>query len=189
MEAWLEYFLRGLVEEYERVASTVADLSQFVAGGEHGRLRLTSAQQNGLTKLRLEGRREFTRRDYERLTGVSRPVAGRELTALVSHGMLISRGRGPKASYLFAGSTDAAVATRAGRPAKWTDVTIERELGDWLGDRPTWPTAQEFTAAGKRSLYLAASRNGGIERWRSHFKLGPAARTRASSGGSAWPVG
>ena len=63
MEAWLEYFLRGLVEEYERVASTVADLSQFVAGGEHGRRRLTSAQQNGLTKLRLEGRREFTRRD------------------------------------------------------------------------------------------------------------------------------
>jgi Fic family protein len=181
MEFWLEYFVRGLVEEYERVASTVADLSQSVAGGDHAPLRLTGTQQNGLTKLRLEARREFTRRDYEQVTGVSRAVAGRELAALVSHGTLTTRGSGPKTSYRFAGSTAAVVPTSVGRPAKWTDATIERELRSWLGDRETWPTAQEFTAAGKRSLYAAASRNGGIVRWRSHFQLGPTGRPRAST--------
>ena len=37
MEQWLEYFLRGLVEEYERVASTVADLSSLAAAGGRSR--------------------------------------------------------------------------------------------------------------------------------------------------------
>lgn len=41
MEEWLEYFLRGLVEEYERVASTVSDLSSLAAAGGRAPLRLT----------------------------------------------------------------------------------------------------------------------------------------------------
>jgi Fic family protein len=172
MESWLEYFLRGLVEEYERVASTVEDLSQFITGSDQAPLRLTRPQQNGLTRLRLDGRREFTRRDYEHVTGVSRPVAARELKALVQHGMLTVRGGGPNTSYLFSASVEpTAERVKAGRPAKWTDASIERELRTWLGDRSTWPSAQEFAAAGKRTLYAAASRNGGIERWRSLFKL------------------
>jgi Fic family protein len=172
MESWLEYFLRGLVEEYERVASTVEDLSQFITGSDQAPLRLTRPEQNGLTRLRLDGRHEFTRRDYEHVTGVSRPVAARELKALVQHGMLTVRGAGPNTSYLFSGSVEpTAEPVKAGRPAKWTDASIERELRTWLGDRSTWPSAQEFAAAGKRTLYAAASRNGGIDRWRSLFKL------------------
>lgn len=171
LELWLEYFLRGLVEEYERVASTVADLSQFSAGGDQAPVRLTRTQQSALTRLRLQGVREFTRRDYEDVSGVSRAVAGRELTALISHGMLTIRGGGPNTSYLFAGSTERAEPVKAGRPTKWTNATIERELRAWLGTRSSWPTAEEFAAAGKRSLYAAASRRGGIERWRSLFKL------------------
>ena len=45
MQWWLEYFLRGLVEEYERVAVTVADLDTLVTGGIASALRLTDAQQ------------------------------------------------------------------------------------------------------------------------------------------------
>jgi cell filamentation protein, protein adenylyltransferase len=172
MEAWLEYFLRGLAEEYERVAATVADLSRFMAGGDQAPLRLTNGQQNGLTKLRLIGLGQFSRRDYQDATGVSRPVAIRELGALVDYGLLVVRGSGPNTRYSFTGSTrpDATPVT-SGRPPKWSDTVIERELREWLGTRSTWPSPAEFDAAGKRPLYVAASRSGGIRRWRAHFRL------------------
>jgi Fic family protein len=51
MEEWLEYFLRGLVEEYERVASTVADLSSLAAAGGREPLRLTAAMKRPLVLL------------------------------------------------------------------------------------------------------------------------------------------
>ncbi len=114
MEFWLEYFLRGLAEEYERVASTVLDLGQLATGTDQAPLRLTTSQQNGLTRLRLDGRREFTRRDYEAAAGVSRSGANSELQALVRHGVLNVRGRGATTSYAFAGSAGT-TATRAGR--------------------------------------------------------------------------
>jgi hypothetical protein len=45
-------------------------------------------------------------------------------------------------------------------------VKIERELRDFLAERSTWPTAGEFQAEGHGALYAAASRSGGIRRWR-----------------------
>ena len=167
MEFWLEYFLRGLAEEYERVASAVVDLGRFAAGSDHAPLRLTSSQQNGLTKLRLAGRREFTRRDYEAAAGVSRSSAGSELKALVRHGVLNVRGRGANTSYVFAGAAgQAATGSSAGRKTTWTEQTIERELRTWLDGGSSWPAYAEFVAAGRRDLYAAASRNGGVARWR-----------------------
>lgn len=165
MEFWLEYFLRGLAEEYERVASTVLDLGQLATGTDQAPLRLTTSQQNGLTRLRLDGRREFTRRDYEAAAGVSRSGANSELQALVRHGVLNVRGRGATTSYAFAGSAGT-TATRAGRKKTWTEYAIEHELRTWLSDRASWPSYSEFVAAGKRDLYAAASRNGGVPRWR-----------------------
>ncbi|HTW13192.1 MAG TPA: Fic family protein [Solirubrobacteraceae bacterium] len=167
MEFWLEYFLSGLAEEYERVASTVVDLGQLAAGAEQAPLRLSASQQNGLTKLRLDGRREFTRRDYEPAAGVARSAAGKELQGLVRHGVLTVRGRGATTTYAFAGPAgSAATTTRAGRKVIWTEHAIEHELRAWLDGRSSWPTYQEFIAAGKRDLYAAASRNGGTARWR-----------------------
>jgi Fic family protein len=167
MEFWLEYFLRGLAEEYERVASTVADLSQFVTGVERGPLRLTSGQQNAATRLRLDGRREFTRREYESAAGVGRSAANKELQTLVQHGVLNTRGRGPTTAYVFAGSAGPANAgKRPGPKATWTDAAIERELRTWLDGRSSWPSYSEFVTSGKRDLYAAASRNGGVARWR-----------------------
>lgn len=170
MEFWLEYFLRGLAEEYERVASTVLDLGQLAIGTDQAPLRLTTSQQNGLTRLRLDGRREFTRRDYEAAARVSRSGANSELQALVQHGLLNVRGRGATTSYAFAGSAGTA-ATRAGRKKTWTEYAIEHELRTWLSGRSSWPSYSEFVAAGKRDLYAAASRNGGVPRWRRIIRL------------------
>jgi len=47
-----------------------------------------------------------------------------------------------------------------------TDERIEAELREFLDGRDRWPKAEEWRAAGKKSLYDHASANGGIKRWR-----------------------
>lgn len=167
MEWWLAYFLRGLAEEYERVAATVMDLSGLVAAGGNEPLRLTASQERALASLHLSGRREFTRRDYEHAANVARSAAGQDLKQLVRHGVLVPRGAGPGARYAFAAGLGGAAARETrGRPAKWTDTMIERELRAFVNRTGRWPSAQEFRAADKGPLYAAASRAGGIARWR-----------------------
>jgi hypothetical protein len=58
---------------------------------------------------------------------------------------------------------------QAGRPRQWTEAKIEKELRDFLASRPGWPLQREFTAAGSGALYSAASRHGGIRRWRERM--------------------
>lgn len=96
MEVWLEYCLAGLVEEYERVAATVTELSALLTAGGSQPLRLTAGQERALTTLRLQGRREFARRDYEAAAGVGRTAASEEISALIRHGLLAPRGSGPR---------------------------------------------------------------------------------------------
>jgi hypothetical protein len=165
MNGWLEYFLTGLAEEYERVAATVADLSTLTVVG-NGPLQLTAGQEAALTTLRIEGRREFTRRDYERAGSVGRATAGNDLRALIEHGVLEPRGSGPATRYAFTGNSRRAGGDGRGRPTKWTEARIESALREFLGGRTSWPSAGEFAAAGRGDLYAAASRNGGIGRWR-----------------------
>jgi Fic family protein len=173
METWLEYFLRGLAEEYERVAATVTDLSTLMPGGDGGPLRLTAGQQRAITALRVKGRQEFTRREYEEAAGVSRSSAGQDLANLARHGVLVVRGRGPGTRYVFSGAVRPSTRKPGGpgRPAKWTDSAIEAELRRFLDGRSTWPSPDEFRAAGLGPLYAAASRAGGIARWRRAFGL------------------
>jgi len=167
MEWWLSYFLRGLAEEYERVAATVTDLGALLAAGGNEPLRLTASQERALASLRLSGRREFTRRDYEHAANVARSAAGQDLKQLIRHGVLVPRGTGPAARYAFAaGLGDATARQTRGRPAKWTDTKIDRELRAFVNGTGRWPSAEEFRAAGKGPLYAAASRAGGIARWR-----------------------
>ncbi|MDX6672043.1 MAG: hypothetical protein QOI91_2406 [Solirubrobacteraceae bacterium] len=167
MEKWLEYFLGGLVEEYERVASTVTDLSSLVAGAGDEPLRLTASQQRALATLRIEGRQEFNRRDYERAAGVGRTAANDEIGALVRHGVLIPRGASSATRYVFSSvARPDPQPRRRGRARKWTDQLVERELKAFLDGRSTWPSREEFQAAGRGDLYSAASRAGGISRWR-----------------------
>lgn len=165
MEFWLDYFLRGLAEEYERVAATVSDLASLAPGGTSAPLQLSAGQQAAVAALRLEGRREFGRRDYEGVAGVGRTAATQDLLALVRHGVLHVRGTGPNTRYAFAGAV--AEKRGTGRPPKWTDAAIERQLRAFLKDHSSWPGQEAFIAAGRRDLYAAASRNGGIKRWRA----------------------
>jgi Fic family protein len=166
MDVWLEYFLRGLAEEYERVAATVADLSGLMPGGS-GPLQLSASQQRALTALRLRGRHEFTRREYEEAGGVRKTAAGDDLRQLTLHGVLRVRGAGPHTRYVFYGALpNRGRAGGAGRRAKWTDATIEAELRAFLDGKREWPSHEEFREAGKSALYGAMSRAGGVARWR-----------------------
>jgi Fic family protein len=112
MEFWLDYFLRGLAEEYERVAATVEDLSALIPGGSGGALRLTAGQERAIARarhaVRLPQRRdnpeallspgtpdEMDRRRHRgRAAGVSRRQIGMALTARVPRGRQGSAVRG-----------------------------------------------------------------------------------------------
>lgn len=168
MEAWLDYFLAGLVEEYERVAATVEDLGALVAAGGRTPLRLTASQERAIAALRIAGRREFSRRDYEEAAGLGRSAANSEISELVQHGVLMPRGAGSATRYAFASLVAGGprAPDRRGRRPKWDDTRIERELREFLADRGSWPIPEEFAAHGRRDLYAAASRAGGIGRWR-----------------------
>jgi Fic family protein len=166
MEQWLHYYLAGLAEEYERVAVTIEDLGDLASGGSP-QLQLKASQQRALIRLRIEGRREFTRVEYEGAAGVGRTSAIKDLQALVRHGVLMLRGHGPSTRYaLPGGGGQRSKATGPGRPRRWTDSLIERELRAYIDQRADWPAPAEFRAAGHGDLYAAASRNGGIARWR-----------------------
>ena len=165
MDVWLEYFLTGLAEEYERVAAEVAALSALTVLGNRP-LQLSTSQEAALTALQIEGRREFSRRDYEQAGRVSRATAGNDLRSLVEHGVVQPRGGGPATRYAFTGAGRAPRADGRGRPTRWTEARIESALREFVAGRTTWPSASEFAAAGLGGLYAAASRNGGIGRWR-----------------------
>ncbi len=99
---------------------------------------------------------------------MGRSAAGNDLRQLIRHGILVPRGRGRATRYAFAGSPPSARSgrSRRGRTAEWTETKIEQELRAFLSDRSAWPSPEEFRAAEKGALYAAASRNGGIGRWR-----------------------
>lgn len=48
----------------------------------------------------------------------------------------------------------------------WNHTQIEREMRAFLERQTEWPGCAAFIAAGRRDLYAAASRGGGIARWR-----------------------
>ena len=57
------------------------------------------------------------------------------------------------------------------RARSWTEDRIRSELEAFCAGREAWPTEREFTDAGKRRLYNAASRNGGVRRWAAALGL------------------
>jgi hypothetical protein len=62
----------------------------------------------------------------------------------------------------------------------WTERRIRKELQAFCADGDIWPTEREFTEAGLRSVYSAASRNGGVAYWAQ--ELGLARRRRRPLG-------
>jgi hypothetical protein len=61
----------------------------------------------------------------------------------------------------------------SGKPSakSWTEDRIRLELRRFCARRELWPTEREFVEAGKRALYSAASRNGGVARWAAELGL------------------
>jgi Fic family protein len=167
METWLDYYLEGLAEEYERVAAEVEELDRLGLG-RSAQLQLTTSQQRVLSALAVQGVSEFTRSDFERIGGLSRASAGRDVDALLKARVIrrVRASRGSSTRYAFAHQGE-----RTGRPREWTDDRIEAELRSFTADRADWPKVREFDEAGKRSLYLAVSRNGGSAFWAERLGL------------------
>lgn len=161
MNTWLEYFLRGLAEEYERVAARIGEL-QALGLGAGDRVELSASQELGLVQLSRDSLVEFRRVDYERLAEVSRSTANRDLRDLEDKRVVARRGKGAAARYRLRSSLGG---EKRGRKRTWTDERIESELRELLGKREDWPSVEEFRRAGKLALYEAVRRHGGSGAW------------------------
>ena len=131
---------------------------------------LKPAQERVLAALVESGAEDFTRSTYEEIAHVSRSQAAYDLADLVKLGLVDRLGAGRATRYRIAREGD-------GRRRKWTSTRIRGELERFCGERGRWPRAAEFKNAGHGSLYLAASRYGGIEHWAAELGFSEATPT------------
>jgi hypothetical protein len=119
---------------------------------------LKPSQEMVLATLAERGSQELVRAEYEAIAGVSRSQAAYDIAELVALGMLERVGSGRATRYRVAPQA-------VGRPRKWTDERIRQELAEFHSLLGRWPRAADFRESGRTDLYLAACRNGGLERW------------------------
>jgi hypothetical protein len=119
---------------------------------------LKPSQEIVLATLAERGAQELVRAEYEAIAGVSRSQAAYDIAELVALGMLERVGSGRATRYRVAPQA-------VGRPRKWTDERIRQELAEFHSLLGRWPRAADFRESGRTDLYLAACRNGGLERW------------------------
>lgn len=129
-----------------------------------GRLALKPAQETALAALERGTLSDLTRAAYEEITGVSRSQAAYDLGDLIRLGLLERVGAGRATRYRLA-------RVAGGRPRKWTEERIHRDLEAFCTEIGRWPRAVEFRDAGRGDLYLAASRYGGINHWAAEVGL------------------
>jgi Fic family protein len=166
MGRWLEYYLEGLAEEYERVQGEVEQLNRLGLSGS-GPTQLKTTQQRGVSALAVQGVREFNRRDYETAAVVHKTTAIEDLEDLVAKRILRRLGRASQTRYAFVRASD----DHRGRPRRWSPERIQEELESLCAGRSTWPSVAEFKAAGQTALYLAVTRYGGVEHWAKQIGL------------------
>ncbi|MGH3023569.1 MAG: hypothetical protein ACRDNI_07940 [Gaiellaceae bacterium] len=143
----------------------------------HGlRPLLKPAQDRVLAALADAGAEEFTRSTYEEIAHVSRSQAAYDLADLVKLGLVDRLGAGRATRYRLAREGD-------GRRRKWTSARIRDELERFCSELGRWPRAAEFRDAGRGSLYLAASRYGGIEHWATELGFYEAAPAKPAGHG------
>ncbi|HET7445862.1 MAG TPA: Fic family protein [Solirubrobacterales bacterium] len=161
MNTWLEYFLGGLAEEYERAAARIGEL-QAIGLGSNAKIELNASQERGLLQLNFSSFVEFRRADYESIAEVSRSTAARDLRDLEEKHLVVRRGKGAAARYRLRSPIDV---ERRGRKRTWTDERIEHELREIWGEREDWPSVDEFRLADSLPLYEAIRRHGGSRSW------------------------
>lgn len=177
-ESWMQYFLDGLANEYERVEVEVDRLSVIGRTANGQKLQLTSSQQKALTDLRLRRIDEFNRRDYESAAGISRNTAQGELNVLADSGVLRRLGDGPARRYRFPQPDlkNPWSGPGRGRPPKWSEETIEKELRAFIGNNTIFPGAAAFKESGYLPLYRAMLRHGGSVEWAKRLGIEPPRR-------------
>lgn len=174
---WLSYFVTGLAVEFERVAENVLELNRLTASLPLP-LQLTRNQERAIAALTVDGRRDLTIGEYAGLVDVSERTASRELNALVDAGVLRARGATRDRRFVLASSSHRA----GGRPTKWTEERIDRELTEFVESLGHWPKYSDFETADRLPLYAAVMRTGGLERWRGEIEAPPQARSADDSG-------
>lgn len=169
LDAWIEYFVTGLADEFERVAARVRELND-VTGEVESALQLTGHQEKIVAALTAGGHRDLTRAEVEELTGLRKTTAYAELRRLVEAGVLDVRGTGIRTTYslpprLRSAPRDGATARRRGPRPTWNDERIRAGLETLARELGRMPRKPDFEAAGKTGLYVAASKAGGLRRW------------------------
>ena len=165
LDAWLTYYTGGLAEEFERVADRVSALN--LQADRLPAVQLTPHQEKAVAELTAGARAFITRAEFEDLTGLRKTQAAAELGALVEAGVFRSVGQGPGRRYELAGRSSSS--GRRGPTPHWTEERVRAELQALTDEFGHFPTPVEFRSDGKWGLYLAASRLGGLRRWRSEI--------------------
>ena len=167
LNGWLTYYTNGLAHEFERVADRVAALNALTRELPLP-VQLTPAQEHAVAELTTNPESELRVSSFAEGNAIPRQRASKALNELVELGVIAAAGTTRDRRFML--RTRAAEGT-VGRPRKWSDETIRRELTSFVAGRPTWPSRAEFEAAGLGPLYLAMSRAGGVRRWRAELGL------------------
>jgi cell filamentation protein, protein adenylyltransferase len=162
LDAWVAYFTEGLAHEMERAVELVQRVNAQTLALPLP-VQLTTHQESIVAELTAGGKATITRAEAERLTGLKKVQTASALATLVDAGVLVRRGSGPKQRYELAVRP---TRTRPGPIATWTDEKIENELRGLSKRLGHWPTIKEFRSTGSMALYQAASKAGGIRRWK-----------------------
>lgn len=163
--AWLEYFLAGLVEEYERVAARVEAINSATAIAST-KQRLSSTEELILAALSVQ---PLTSERLAGEIGKARRVVTDELGKLVELGVVRRHRLGRDRIYQLArtGSRRGG----AGRPTYWTDERIATGLRDEAARLGHFPSGAELGAANS-ALLRAVRRHGGLREWRRRLERG-----------------
>ena len=124
-------------------------------------------QEVALSALTTSGRHSLTRAEFAEPAGIGRSQATAELTKLIDAGILRREHRGATTSYALRRP-----GTRAGKRGptrRWMDESIREALETLVNELGRFPGHQDFVDRELKPLYVAASRSGGIRRWREEL--------------------
>jgi Fic family protein len=167
--AWIEYYMTGLAEEFERVAERVVELNA-VTGAMESAVQLSRHQEKIVAALTVGGRRDITRAEVQALTSLGKTASYVELSQLVEAGVLEIVGGSSRTTYRLPSRLRPARGTgrrseRRGPRPRWTENRIRSELTSFAAELGRMPRRSDFEAAGRTGLYIAASKAGGLRKW------------------------
>ena len=168
LNGWLAYYVKGLAEEFERVATRVEELNRFTRSLSLP-VQLSAVQERAVAELTTGASAELRVGDFTKAAGVSRDRASKELNELANMGILRAEGATRNRRFILRQPKRPSGHGMQGRPRTWDEARVRSELQTLTAKLGRWPTRKEFEAERKMGLYVAMSRLGGIARWRAEF--------------------